>query len=345
VPEILDTILLLALPASGKSEVRRFLASLTPEQCRADMCMGPTLQLDDYPYVHFMHRIDDELVARRWPAVFYKGPQRPFLDNFTWGVLVELLNDDFDDLVAGRTAQAPSAAQHLFDRLDDARARVGQPRALELVPYGIRRDVAAALEHEVAQFVREKDATAREDKRGRTIVIEAARGGPNGAAFPLTPPQGYQYSLSRFSDAVLQRASVLYVWVTPEQSRQKNWERARPDGQSSILHHGVPLEVMLSEYGCDDMDWLMQQSDEPGTIRVEKIVERADAQGRPAYELCTYRLPVARFDNRSDLTTFVRKDRGAWSAQEVEALRAGLSGALKSLARRMQARAGAGRPV
>jgi hypothetical protein len=309
------------------------MASLTPEQCVRDMAMGPTLQLDDYPYVHFMHRIDDELVKRRAPAVFYKGPERPFQDGFTWGVLVELLNEDYDDLLAGRAETAPSAAQHLFDRLDAARARVGQDRALEAIPYGVRRDVAAALEEEVAQFVREKNATAAQDKRGRTIVIEAARGGPNGAAFPLTPPSGYQYSLARFSDAVLRRASVLYVWVTPEQSRRKNWERARPDGQSSILHHGVPLEVMLGEYGCDDMDWLLQQSDRPGTIRIEKVVEAADAQGRRVYELRTYHLPVARFDNREDLTTFVRQDRREWAAQDVAKLHAGLSAALQSLAR------------
>lgn len=331
--EILDTILLLALPASGKSEVRRFMGSLTPQQCRQDMCMGPTLQLDDYPYVHFMHRIDDELVKRRWPAIFYKGPQRPFQDGFTWGALVELLNDDYDDLVAGRAVQVPFAAQHLFDRLDEARARVGQDRALESVPHGIRRDVAAALEEEVAQFVREKNATAQQEKHGRTIVIEAARGGPNGAAFPLTPPQGYQYSITQFSDAVLRRASVLYVWVTPEQSRQKNWERARPDGQSSILHHGVPLEVMLGEYGCDDMDWLLHKSDKPSTIRIEKVVEQADAQGRRSYDVRTYHLPVARFDNREDLTTFVRQDQREWSAQDVAKLHAGLSAALKSLAR------------
>src|SRR5438445_6161715 len=52
--EILDVLLLLALPASGKSEVRRYLASLSPEQCRGDFHLGPTVQLDDYPYVHMM---------------------------------------------------------------------------------------------------------------------------------------------------------------------------------------------------------------------------------------------------------------------------------------------------
>ncbi len=329
--DTLNTVLLLALPASGKSEVRRYLASLTPQQCHDDLCMGPTLQLDDYPYVHFMHRIDDELVARRWPAIFYKGPERPFQDGFTWGALIELLNQDYDDLLQSRVVSVPSAAQYLFDRLDEVRAKVGQTRALEQIPYGIRRDVAAALEAEVAEFLREKNATALEDKTGKTIVIEAARGGVNGAAFPLTPPSGYQYSLTQFSDAVLAHASVLYVWVTPAQSRHKNWERARPDGQSSILNHGVPLEVMLGEYGCDDMEWLLTQSEKPSTVRIEKVVEKLSAEGQRLYDLRSYHLPVARFDNREDLTTFVRKDQKDWGADEVAKVHAGLSGALKSL--------------
>ncbi len=33
---LIDTLLLFSLPASGKSEVRRYLAHLTPEQCRED---------------------------------------------------------------------------------------------------------------------------------------------------------------------------------------------------------------------------------------------------------------------------------------------------------------------
>ena len=61
--ETLETVLLLALPASGKSEVRRYLNHLTPEQRSGDFHLGPTVQLDDFPYVHMMRRIDDELLA------------------------------------------------------------------------------------------------------------------------------------------------------------------------------------------------------------------------------------------------------------------------------------------
>ena len=78
---LIDTLLLFSLPASGKSEVRRYLANLTPEQCRNDFGLGPTAQLDDYPYVHFMHRIDDELLAAGYHYLYFKGPNRPFRDD------------------------------------------------------------------------------------------------------------------------------------------------------------------------------------------------------------------------------------------------------------------------
>jgi hypothetical protein len=326
--------LLFALPASGKSEVRTYLDGLTPDVCRDEMHLGATLQLDDYPYVHFMHRIDDELHARGQSYVFFKGPTRPFIDNFEWGTLIHLLNEDFDDLMAGRTFDVPSAAQLLFDRMDEAHAKVGLPRALGEVPYRVRAEVADALEAEAAKHLAEKNATNSQDREGKTIIIEAARGGANGAAFPLTPPQGYQYSLSELSEQILDRAAILYVWVTPEESRRKNIERGRPDGQGSILFHSVPMEVMLGEYGCDDMEYLIGQSDRPDTIRLERIVERSDR-----YETKVWHLPVARFDNREDLTTFVRDDRGSWKPRDIDRLHAGLAGAFETLAKRRDAQA------
>ncbi|MDX9719860.1 MAG: hypothetical protein RBU37_03870, partial [Myxococcota bacterium] len=65
--EIFDTLLLLALPASGKSEVRTFLREHNPEQYH----MGPTVQLDDYPYVHFQLMIDEELAMMDLPRMFH----------------------------------------------------------------------------------------------------------------------------------------------------------------------------------------------------------------------------------------------------------------------------------
>jgi len=119
---------------------------------------------------------------------------------------------------------------------------------------------------------------------------------------------------------------VLYVWVDPTESRRKNIERGRPNGQGSILHHSVPMEVMLGQYGCDDMAWLLEQSDRPGTIRVERVLQEGDR-----HTTHSFHLPVARFDNRQDLTTFVREDRASWNPADVAKLHGGLKAAFGSL--------------
>ncbi len=329
---VLDTVLLFALPASGKSEVRHYLDGLSPEQCREEFHMGETVQLDDYPYVHFMHRIDDELAMRDLPYVFYKGPNRPFIEDYEWGTLVELLNEDFHDLVSGHVVNPSSASQLLFDRIDAARSKVGLPRSLGKLPYGVRCDMADAMEDEVRDELESKNERCKQDLKGKTIVMEAARGGPNGASFPLTPPHGYDYLFSILSEEILHRASVLYVWVTPEESRRKNIERGRPDGQGSILHHSVPMEVMLGQYGCDDIDHLLASSDKADTIKVERTEVVGEGSDR-RYELQTWHLPVARFDNRNDLTSFLRNDRSEWKDSEISALHNGLKDAFAVLAR------------
>jgi hypothetical protein len=109
--------------------------------------------------------------------------------------------------------------------------------------------------------------------------------------------------------------------VTPEESRRKNQARADPNDPGSILHHGGPLEVMLNDYGCDDMDYLERQSKQPGAVTVE-------AHGK------TYHLPIARFDNRVDKTSFIRAERAAWKPEDVRAVREGLKQALDQLAQK-----------
>jgi hypothetical protein len=329
--DILDTVFLLALPASGKSEVRAYLDGLSDAQCREEFHMGKTLQLDDYPYVHMMHRIDDELAARGHSYIFYKGPHRPFQDDLEWGTLVELLNEDYADLLARKEAKPISAAQLLFDRLDAARAKVGLKAELEQLPYRLRCDVAEALEEEAARELEIKNKVCAQDRNGKTVVLEAARGGPNGAAFPLTPPHGYAYLFSCLSEEILDRTAILYVWVTPEESRRKNIERGKPSGQGSILHHSVPAEVMLGQYGCDDMEYLIECSDKKDTVKVERLVTQTAQDGTEGYEMKTWYLPVARFDNREDLTSFIRKPRDKWGEAETQKLHLGLKEAFARL--------------
>jgi hypothetical protein len=312
---LIDVLLLTALPASGKSEVRRYFAGLTPDQCRDEMHVGPTVQLDDYPYVHMMRRISQELRKRGQDGLFFDSDELPMKEQRDWGTLMELLNEDFDDLVKRRRPAPESAAEWLLDRFDAARRKVSARPALGQLEPTVRRELVQALEAECAELLRDKNAGIPDSLKGRTVVIEFARGGPDQSAMPLPTPLGYRYSFATLSAEILSRASVLYVWVTPEESRRKNIERTDPNDPGSILHHGVPMAVMLGDYGCDDMDWLLQHSDRPDTVRIE-------AHGR------TWHLPVGRFDNRVDKTTFVRADRALWKAADVTALHEGLAGAL-----------------
>src|SRR5262245_35106622 len=94
----LDIVLLLALPASGKSEVRKYLASVPADRALEDFHLGPTVQLDDYPYVHLMRRISEELRALGADGIFFDSSEQPMREPRDWGTLIELLNEDFADL-------------------------------------------------------------------------------------------------------------------------------------------------------------------------------------------------------------------------------------------------------
>jgi hypothetical protein len=326
-PDLIDVMLLFALPASGKSEVRRYLASLSPEQCRDELHLGPTVQLDDYPYVHLMRRVSQELRRIGHDGIFFDSDELPMKEPLDWGVLCELLNEDFEDLLSRRRPAPGSAAEWLLDRFDAARKKVGADPAFGKLAPEVYKKLVAAIQDDAAKLLADKNEGIPDSLEGKTIVIEAARGGPDGATLPLAAPLGYKYSIGVLSDEILSRASILYVWVTPEESRRKNTERTDPNDPGSILHHGVPMAVMLGDYGCDDMDWLIRQSDRPDTVRIE-------TRGK------VFHLPVARFDNRVDKTTFVRADKAQWKPEQVKALHEGLAGALERLVRAGAARVG-----
>ncbi|NLO91173.1 MAG: hypothetical protein GX410_04180 [Elusimicrobia bacterium] len=314
----LDIVLLLALPASGKSEVRRYLAHQTPETCANEFHMGHTVQLDDFPYVHMMRRIDDELEKLGQTRIFFKSSDKPFMNPIDWGTLIALINEDYADLLTKKKVSPKSAADHLYVRMDKAALSVGGPERYAKLSADVRKKVCAILEKEAADLLREKHENYPATLEGKTIVIEAARGGPQGSSMPLKKPFGYQYSLGIFSKEILEKASILYIWVTPEESRRKNQARTNPNDPGSILHHGVPMDVMLNDYGCDDMDWLEQHSDKPGTIAVE-------AHGKK------FHLPIGRFDNRVDKTSFLRADSKDWDPAAVKAVRDGIKGAMDKL--------------
>jgi len=309
--DIIETVLLLALPASGKSELRRYLDLLPVDECASRYHLGPTAQLDDYPYVHLMRVIDDNLAEAGERRVFFEASDRGFADPADWETLIALVNEDFSDMAAGRSRSPAEPSEWLFERIERARETVGAGPALAGLPDPARQCVAQAIEGEVNEQIAEWNRLLPDTLDGKTVVIEFARGGPEGATYPLPDHFGYQASLGRLSAEILERASILYVWVTPEQSRAKNLERAKPDADGSILFHGVPEHVMRNDYGCDDIGWLLEHSDKPGTVRVE-------TRGR------TFHVPAARFDNRTDLTTFLRGEKSSWDSSLLRDLETGL---------------------
>ena len=125
--------------------------------------------------------------------------------------------------------------------------------------------------------------------------------------------------VAALSAEIRRRASILYVWVEPEESRRRNRERAMPgrEGDASILHHGVPEAVMIEDYGIDDMYWLEGQARLPGTIPIGS----AD-------------IPMQRLDNRDDRTSFLRAEPAEWPTDAVDELHRDLSSALLRLADR-----------
>lgn len=321
---LIDVLLLFALPASGKSEVRKYLGQLPEETCRDDFMMGPTVQLDDYPYVHIMRTISQELRKIGADGIFFDDDSLPMKEGRDWGTLIHLVNEDFDDLMAKKKIDVANPAQWILDRFDAARAKVGAPEAFKAMDPDVKAQLlrAAPFVEEAKELLRDKNATIQ-DTEGKTIVIEAARGGKDGASMPLAAPYGYQYSIGQLSDAILSRAGICYIWVTPEESRRKNTERAKPTKAASTflsLNHGVPMAVMMNEYGCDDMAYLLETSGKEDCVKIE-------AHGK------TYFLPVARFDNREDKTTFVRADKSEWKKEDVAALHKGLAEAFQRLAK------------
>lgn len=316
--KIFDIILLLALPASGKSELRRYLANLSPDVLRKDFHIGDTLQLDDFPYVHMMRRIDEELVKLGKNRMFFYSPDRPFQNPNDWATLVHLLNEDYNDLMTKKILKPESAGMFLLEKIDRAGEKAQISPRLSKLDADTKKTVAANIEAEALKMLKEKQATYPDSFEGKTIVMEFARGGEQGSSMPLKPPFGYQYSLGELSAEILKKAVILYVWVTPEESRRKNEARTDPNDPGSILHHGVPIEVMMKDYGCDDMDYLEKNSDIKGTITITSGSKK-------------FNLPVARFDNRVDKTSFLRDDKSKWPKEKVNEVHEELKKALDQL--------------
>lgn len=326
----IKTLLLCALPASGKSETRKFLGSLSAEVLRDVYKIAETVQLDDYPYVDMFRSIDDVLQGLGMERMFFEASDKGFTNAYDWGTLMELINEDYLDLINKPTKPVvESPTQWMLARLDAARAKVGIKARLADLPAEAQAKLCAELDAKNQTLLDEKYDNIPETLEDKTVVIEFARGGAHGSEFPLEAPMGYQYSFSVLCPELLKSAACLYIWVTPEMSRAKNVARAQEkagDAATSAnlsLNHGVPHSVMMNDYGVDDIDYLLKTSGVSDAVKVTSTQDNKD-----------YIIPLGRFDNRTDLTTFARGPRAEWAEEDVAKIRDEMVNAFSGLTER-----------
>lgn len=304
---VFDVILLTALPASGKSEIRNFMAHMEPADLQKNFHIGQSLQLDDFPYVVFMQKIDIELDKLGLPHFCSIPNGGTFIDGRTYGVLTRLLSEDYHDLQNRVIVKTDRPAEYMFRRIDRARELVGMEPTLSMYPADIKAKLIAAMNKEAEQVIAEKNAQYPSSFENKTVIIECARGGKQGSAMPLTGFEGYQYYLKNLAPDLLTNAAVLYVQVTPEESRRKNAARFDPKDPNSSLFHSTPEKVMINDYGCDDMAYLLEHSEVKNTVTI-------NAYGK------TWHVPAGVIDNRSDMTSFLRADAKEWKKEDLDTI-------------------------
>ncbi|MFB0537766.1 MAG: hypothetical protein ACETWR_22600 [Anaerolineae bacterium] len=114
------------------------------------------------------------------------------------------------------------------------------------------------------------------DYHGRfTTLIEFSRGTQHG---------GYCEAFPHLSDDILQRAAIVYVNVSFEESLRKNRLRFNPDWPDSILEHALSDDKLERLYLEDD--WEEFSAADPEFVTVKGI-----------------RVPYVVFENEDDVTT------------------------------------------
>lgn len=91
----------------------------------------------------------------------------------------------------------------------------------------------------------------------RTAILEFSRGSEHG---------GYRSAFSHLNDAILEKALIVYINVTYEESLRKNRKRFNPERPDSILEHGLPDEKLEKMY--HDVDWEEVSAASPTHIEI-----------------------------------------------------------------------------
>ena len=106
--EVLELILLLGRPASGKSEIIDYLQRLDPAERLRRLHVGELRVLDDFPLLWAWFEEDAILEAMGRPRL-HTTPDNSFLGNHLWEVLIRRLGLEYEKLRAGQPAGAPAS--------------------------------------------------------------------------------------------------------------------------------------------------------------------------------------------------------------------------------------------
>jgi hypothetical protein len=120
---------------------------------------------------------------------------------------------------------------------------------------------------------RRRDNPAYHDET--TTIVEFARGSEHG---------GFARAFQHLSQEVLDRAAILYLKVSYEESLRKNRRRFNPERPDSILEHGLSDQKLERLYR--DNDWEEVSAADPNFITIQ-----------------SRRVPYVVFENEDDVTT------------------------------------------
>lgn len=112
-----------------------------------------------------------------------------------------------------------------------------------------------------------------------TLLIEFSRGSEHG---------GYASALEHLDTKILQKAAILYVDVSYEESLRKNRRRFNPNKPHSILEHGLPDDKLERLY--KEVDWHDITSSDDKYLTVKGV-----------------KVPFIIFNNMPELTNSVEK--------------------------------------
>jgi hypothetical protein len=159
---------------------------------------------------------------------------------------------------------------------DDLLEKMGHPRLhTDREGYFLGKALWDLLIERISLDYQKKQRDLPREGGAATTIIEFSRGAEHG---------GYRSAFSHLSRQILEKAALLYVDVSWEESLRKNRKRFNPERPDSILEHSMSDAKMERMY--KETDWSEVSSADPRYLLISGL-----------------RIPYVVFDNSDDVTT------------------------------------------